>query len=201
MEAPAGAFCYRIPRHEKTGKAMAIRFERNDLYETVWRTSPGSLARELGIPTSTLKDVCRRMAVPMPPAFYWRKLKAGETMERSPLPPYEGPETITVSTQRKGAQHRPDGWLAEWVAKSQDATPAPPVRKQSPRPAPPPSAATSKQSPRFVPIRVWAEMMFGEHAPHKNTLRNWINSGRIHPRPRKIGRSWYVQPDAEYVED
>ncbi|WP_220810456.1 excisionase [Noviherbaspirillum aridicola] len=55
--------------------------------------------------------------------------------------------------------------------------------------------------PRLVPLQVWADLLMGEHAPHKNTLRNWVNSGRIHPRPVKIGKRWFVQPDAEYISD
>ncbi|CAL8474574.1 protein of unknown function [Caballeronia sp. S22] len=44
-------------------------------------------------------------------------------------------------------------------------------------------------------------MMFGEHAPHRNTIRNWIRDGRIYPPPRKIGSAWFCTPDADYVDD
>ncbi|PFH29078.1 excisionase [Burkholderia sp. JKS000303] len=53
---------------------------------------------------------------------------------------------------------------------------------------------------QLIPIATWAERVFGEHAPHRNTLLNWIHAGRIHPSPRKIGRGYFCQPEAEYVE-
>lgn len=52
--------------------------------------------------------------------------------------------------------------------------------------------------PKLVSLKDWAERTFGDHKPHVNTLRNWVNNGHIYPRPQKIGRGWYVKPDAEY---
>jgi predicted site-specific integrase-resolvase len=43
--------------------------------------------------------------------------------------------------------------------------------------------------------------MFGEHAPHANTLLRWVHEGRIQPPPKKIGRKWWVVPSAEYLAD
>lgn len=55
--------------------------------------------------------------------------------------------------------------------------------------------------PRLVPLAEWAKIVFGEHAPHVNTLHRWTHEGRIHPQPRKIGKNWFVPPSAEYQED
>lgn len=44
----------------------------------------------------------------------------------------------------------------------------------------------------------WAKAKFGEHAPHVNTLRRWVREGRIHPQPKKVGKTWFVKPHAEY---
>lgn len=54
--------------------------------------------------------------------------------------------------------------------------------------------------PKLVSLKDWAQMTFGERTPHVNTLRNWVNNGRIYPRPMKIGRGWFVKPDAQYRE-
>lgn len=54
--------------------------------------------------------------------------------------------------------------------------------------------------PKFVSLMDWAKMNFGDKVPHVNTLRNWVNNGNISPRPQKIGRGWYVRPDAEYKD-
>ncbi|MGK8202919.1 excisionase [Burkholderia cenocepacia] len=47
---------------------------------------------------------------------------------------------------------------------------------------------------------MWAEEMFGEHMPHRHTLRNRVNSEKIHPIPIKVGRPYFVSPDARYVD-
>ncbi|MGS0982087.1 excisionase [Burkholderia glumae] len=74
-----------------------------------------------------------------------------------------------------------------------------PTTEKAPRPTTPKEAAP-KDMPKLIPLHVWAEQMFGEHAPHQNTLRNWVRSGRILPVPIKVGRSYFVRPDAEYFD-
>jgi len=66
-----------------------------------------------------------------------------------------------------------------------------------------PEVSTPKRErlPKYVPLTVWAELMFGEHAPHRNTLMRWVNDGRIYPLPKKIGRTWFCTPDADYIDD
>ncbi|WOD18654.1 excisionase [Paraburkholderia kirstenboschensis] len=53
---------------------------------------------------------------------------------------------------------------------------------------------------QLIPLSVWAESIFGEHKPHRNTLMNWIRNGRIRPVPRKVGREYFCKPNAEYVD-
>ncbi|WP_366146085.1 excisionase [Paraburkholderia sp.] len=53
---------------------------------------------------------------------------------------------------------------------------------------------------QLIPVRTWAEGMFGERVPHANTLLNWIKNGKIRPLPRKVGRQYFCRPDAEYVD-
>lgn len=57
-----------------------------------------------------------------------------------------------------------------------------------------------KRQPKLIPLEVWAEQMFGEHAPHRNTLLNWRRNAKIWPLPIKVGRKYFVSPDAEYVD-
>lgn len=55
--------------------------------------------------------------------------------------------------------------------------------------------------PRLIPLKQWAVEMFGEeHKPHDNTLHRWVHEGRIRPQPKKIGRAFFVDPKANYVE-
>jgi hypothetical protein len=53
---------------------------------------------------------------------------------------------------------------------------------------------------KWVPLKDWAEAKY-EKVPHINTLRNWVNNGLISPRPKKMGRGWYVKPNAEYRDN
>jgi len=54
--------------------------------------------------------------------------------------------------------------------------------------------------PKLIPLSAWAEEMFGEHAPHRNTLYNWRRGGWIVPAPIKIGRRYFVEPTAVYAD-
>jgi predicted site-specific integrase-resolvase len=54
---------------------------------------------------------------------------------------------------------------------------------------------------QLIPIATWAERVFGEHAPHQNTLMRWVHGGKILPRPMKVGRGYFCQPDAKYVDE
>lgn len=65
---------------------------------------------------------------------------------------------------------------------------------------PPLSSATTKPRPKLIPIAVWAEEMFGEYAPARNTLLNWVKNGLIVPMPTKVGRGYFCSPDAEYFD-
>lgn len=54
------------------------------------------------------------------------------------------------------------------------------------------------RQPRLVKLKEWAQMVFGDHIPHEQTLRNWVRDGYIQPPPEKIGKFYYVKPDAKY---
>ncbi|WP_244120589.1 excisionase [Burkholderia gladioli] len=71
--------------------------------------------------------------------------------------------------------------------------------EQPPRHAPTKEIGT-KEKPKLIPLQVWAEQTFGEHAPHANTLRRWVRNGKILPVPIKVGRSYFVRPEAEYFD-
>jgi len=56
-------------------------------------------------------------------------------------------------------------------------------------------------TPSLIPVKEWATKIFGEHAPHINTLYRWISEGRINPPAKKCGKGWFVRPHAEYTGD
>lgn len=53
---------------------------------------------------------------------------------------------------------------------------------------------------RLVPLQVWATRTYGDAAPCLATLRRWARESRIFPAPEKHGRSYFVRPDAEYLD-
>jgi hypothetical protein len=56
-----------------------------------------------------------------------------------------------------------------------------------------------KMGVQLISLRNWAQALFGEQMPHRHTLRNWVNGGKIRPMPIKMGRSYFCRPDAQYV--
>lgn len=53
---------------------------------------------------------------------------------------------------------------------------------------------------QLIPVSSWADTIFGEHRPHRNTLLNWIRNGKIRPTPKKIGRAYFCEPTATYED-
>lgn len=57
------------------------------------------------------------------------------------------------------------------------------------------------QRAKLITLEVWAAQLFGEASPTRDTLRRWCRETKIHPAPQKIGRTYYVSPDAQYVDN
>jgi hypothetical protein len=102
---------------------------------------------------------------------------------------------------------KPKESLVDWVLrgnaelaaeKAKRSPPAEPIKRRSRHKLP---AEELPKHPRYVPLTIWAQLMFGEYSPHVNTLRKWVHDGRIQPQPKKMGRYWFVKVDAEYTPD
>jgi hypothetical protein len=50
-----------------------------------------------------------------------------------------------------------------------------------------------------ITLEAWAAPLF-DPVPKIKTLRLWARECRIFPRPQKVGRTYYVDPDARYVD-
>lgn len=167
---------------------MAV-VKREKLYTMVWQRPMGHLSRQYGVSAARMREACEALCVPIPPVGHWAAVRAGRIQTAPPLQDHDGPATFVLRTEPKES-------LADWVLR----TSPPPQVQAPPRPAKS-SAASAAGAPRYVPLNVWAEQVFGEHAPHYNTLLRWVHDGRIQPQARKIGRKWWVAPSAEYVGD
>jgi len=53
---------------------------------------------------------------------------------------------------------------------------------------------------RLISLETWLQATYGEDAPSINTARRWCREDRIFPIPQKHGRSYFVEPDAQYTE-
>lgn len=70
-------------------------FERDVLYAEVWSEPMITLGTRYGISDVGLRKICKRLAVPMPPAGHWAKKRAGKTVRTIPLPKWSGETTYT----------------------------------------------------------------------------------------------------------
>lgn len=51
-----------------------------------------------------------------------------------------------------------------------------------------------------IPLADWAEMHY-DPPPSAWTLRQWVRAGQIVPAPEKVGKGYYVAPDAQRITD
>lgn len=54
-------------------------------------------------------------------------------------------------------------------------------------------------SQQKITLEAWATARY-KPAPSLYTLRKWARNCQIFPAPQKIGRTWYVDADARYIE-
>lgn len=63
------------------------RLTRQQLFDLVWQRPIRALATEFGISDVGLRNLCRRVGVPVPERGYWARLRFGESSKRPHLPP------------------------------------------------------------------------------------------------------------------
>lgn len=52
--------------------------------------------------------------------------------------------------------------------------------------------------PKKISLEKWAEQF--DPPPCAETRRRWVRGCRIYPPPEKIGRAYYVDPNAKYID-
>lgn len=88
---------------------MTHTFSRREFYELVWSKPMTHLAKELGVSDVALHKVCRKHAIPNPPAGWWAKKAAGKKVQQIMLPARPGDDRAGVITIRPVT-------LGEWQA-------------------------------------------------------------------------------------
>ena len=69
---------------------VAIKYERQKLYEEVWAEPVIAVAKRYGISDVGLRKICKRLGVPLPPLGHWAKVQAGKKVTRPNLPSHKG---------------------------------------------------------------------------------------------------------------
>ena len=83
--------------------SLAALYNREELYEKVWKTPVRILAREYGVSDVAIAKTCRKLHIPLPGIGYWSKKAAHRPVEpRPPLPVIE-----IRSQQRTGTSWAP----------------------------------------------------------------------------------------------
>ena len=167
---------------------MGILFKREELFRQVWAKPLGPLSRRLGITSAKLREVCGDLEIPLPAIGHWSSVRAGKPVMIPELPAYDGPNELRIGTEKSAVQEAKLNATAVKNKGNSNSQMEAPVPKSPPR------------QPKFQTVTEWAEVRFST-VPHKNTLLRWVHEGRIQPQPQKIGRRWYVTPNAEYRPD
>ncbi len=61
-------------------------YDREKLYEEVWKEPALVVAKRYGISSVWLGKVCRQLNVPVPPRGYWARVRSGGKGKKPPLP-------------------------------------------------------------------------------------------------------------------
>lgn len=61
-------------------------YNREKLYEEVWTNPVVVVATQYGVSDVAIHKVCKTLNVPVPPRGYWARVRAGEKLEKTPLP-------------------------------------------------------------------------------------------------------------------
>ena len=68
-------------------QSVAEFWNREELYEKVWKLPISQLTRELEVSRSVLVRVCQKLQIPRPEQGHWGRIRAGLRVSQVPLPP------------------------------------------------------------------------------------------------------------------
>ena len=83
---------------------QSIEMTRQQLYDLVWSRSMGEVAASIPMAHVSLKKLCSKYQVPVPPQGHWKKSPARQAADKVPLPLTMGEQRIWV---RRFVQWRP----------------------------------------------------------------------------------------------
>lgn len=82
-------------RGEDHMEKKEVTFQREELYEEIWKISLSKVAKKYDVPYQKLKDACTAAKIPLPSQSYWGNIYMGKAVETEPLPE-SSQTTVTV---------------------------------------------------------------------------------------------------------
>ena len=67
------------------------KYDREKLYKEVWADPVTEVAKRYQMSDVNLRKICKKLDVPLPPAGYWAKLRAGKEVSKPALPKLKAP--------------------------------------------------------------------------------------------------------------
>lgn len=81
-----------VETHEQYGQTYNI-YNRERLYQEVWSKPVTDIARLYKVSDVAIHKVCKSLDIPTPGVGYWAKVKAGKSVQQTPLPHSDKPAT------------------------------------------------------------------------------------------------------------
>jgi hypothetical protein len=78
-----------------------ITFTRAQLYDLVWSEPVSAISKKYNISDLSLRGVCKKMNIPLPPNGYWSKIRAGKKVPVTCLPVIEGDKQEIIFSLRQ----------------------------------------------------------------------------------------------------
>jgi len=66
-------------------KMALTTFSRKEFYDLIWSESLAAISRKYNISYTCLREVCKEMAIQVPPNGYWSKLQFGKPVTKEPF--------------------------------------------------------------------------------------------------------------------
>lgn len=78
------------PKPKPPSRAIAARFNREELYDRVWSEPLQKIAKSYSVSDVWMSKACKALRIPVPGRGYWAKKYAGVPLrKRPPLPPVD----------------------------------------------------------------------------------------------------------------
>ena len=79
---------------------LMSRYDREELYDKVWRLPTRKVAKEYGVSDVALGKTCRKLHIPVAGEGSWNKVAANKSVAPQPTPTPEAADPLTRDTEQ-----------------------------------------------------------------------------------------------------